>query len=993
MKKLKVLFRGLAGLFSALLAIIVAAFIPMYNNAGIVNQALGLSTSMIVNDESAEETDTDYYKNRYGNDVYSKQAALEVEMAAVAENITQAEEGTVLLKNEDNALPLAAGTQMTLFGNGAYHAHYAKNKETSSFASLPVSTVLSGLQKVFGQNNVNSLESVYAALSRTTDTTVYEADISAVTAQASSWANGYNDAAVVVLTRWGAESRDSAYYDSESGERYLSLQPNERDLLEYLQEQKQAGVFKKIIVLINADQMMELGFLDEYEIDGCLLMGITGTHGFEGVANVLAGKVSASGHLVDTYAENSLSAPAVVYANENVMRWGNVDEVNATVADAADNNGQYVDYYTVYAEGIYVGYKYYETRYADSVMGSGKATSTVGSSTGSAWNYADEMVYTFGYGLSYTTFTQTLDEVKYNDSTDKYEVTVTVQNTGSVAGKSVVQVYAQTPYGEYEKQHSIEKSAITLVGFEKTDTLEPNASQTVTVEVERYLLASYDSEGEKGYILSEGDYYLAIGEDAHDALNNVLAAQGYTNLTDAKGNAVSGDSAKTYHWTQSELDADSYRYSKYAEESTVVTNQFDFADVNYYLSENDQFTYLSRNDWDATFPTTAVTINATEQMMEDMDCDWYETPADAPSVDSFTQGTEKTIMFVTMKDVAWDDTEMWDLFLNQFTVDELVTFLQDNTGSEPIESVALPAAIRSDDNMQISATMLANGESCISWVSEVMTARTWNKERFTERGYMMGVEATFCGVYYVNYGGGNIHRSPFGGRNMQYYSEDANYGYYMGIYEAQGMQSVGVVYAPKHFAMNECETYRESLASFATEQTIRESCLRSFEGAFCEGGALGTMSGFNRIGVQYNVTCVSLFRNVLKGEWGFRGQVTGDAWSDRGFQNHYLEELVAGLDFDTWNYKKIGDAVKEAINGGDGYILQLLRDSAKQSVYTEAHSIVINGLTSNSVVVKITPWWQIAMVSGIIASFALMLAGIVAYVVTAVAEHRKQEEK
>ena len=230
-----------------------------------------------------------------------------------------------------------------------------------------------------------------------------------------------------------------------------------------------------------------------------MLAGVPGVIGYEGVANVLAGKVSPSGHLVDTYAANSLSAPATTYACENMQLWGNVDYVNSKATDLS-NDGINVDYYTICAEGIYVGYKYYETRYEDAVMGSGDASSSVGSSTGNGWNYADEVVYPFGYGLSYTDFTQTLKGVTFNADTDNYEVEVEVTNTGDVAGKSVVEVYAQTPYGDYEKQNSIEKSAVQVVGFEKTDTLEPGQSQTVTVECERYMLASYDAKGAKGYI-------------------------------------------------------------------------------------------------------------------------------------------------------------------------------------------------------------------------------------------------------------------------------------------------------------------------------------------------------------------------------------------------------------------------------------------------------------------------------------------------------------
>ena len=465
---------------------------------------------------------------------------------------------------------------MTIFGNGSYNSRYNKKKETSTVDAIPMMTFNAAMQKVFGEENVNLTlaENVYSGLTQTTNTEVIEAPISDVTAWESTWMDDYNDAAIVVLTRWGSEDSETAMY-APDGSHYLGLQTNEKDLLAYLQGLK-GTVFDKIIVVINADQMMELDWLDDYDVDACLLAGIPGTQGFEGTANILLGTVNPSGRLVDTYAANSLSSPAVTYASGNTPMWGNADEVAATCTDN-NSNGDQINYYTIYAEGIYVGYKYYETRYEDVVMGAGNAASVVGSSTGGAWNYADEVVYTFGYGLSYTTFDQQLGEVAYNADADQYEVEVTVTNTGDTAGMSVVEIYAQTPYGDYEKQNNVEKSAIQFAGFEKTDVLQPGESVTVTVPVERYMLASYDSEGAEGYILSAGTYYLSLGDDAHDALNNVLAAKGYTT---ADGMTADGDADKVYSWEQAELDTESYRTSRYTD--AEVTNQFDFADLSYY---------------------------------------------------------------------------------------------------------------------------------------------------------------------------------------------------------------------------------------------------------------------------------------------------------------------------------------------------------------------------------------------------------------------------
>ena len=651
--------RGTAAVMAFFTLTTVSASTLMFTYSGAINKALNINTSKIVETDDASAVNTAYYDSEFGTDYTNKQAALKVEMEVAAENVAQAEEGTVLLRNENAALPLADTSRVTIFGNGAAHSTMGKST-TSSVASIPTMTFGAAMQKVFGADNVNTtlLDNAYASLGATTATEVVEAPISDVEKYASSWSGDYNDAAFAVFTRLGGESNDTAMFGKD-GSHFLGLQANEKDLMAYLKAQKAAGVFKKIVVIINADQMMELDWLDDYDVDACVLAGVPGVIGYEGVANVLAGKVSPSGHLVDTYAANSLSAPATTYACENMQLWGNVDYVNSKATDLS-NDGINVDNYTICAEGIYVGYKYYETRYEDAVMGSGDASSSVGSSTGNGWNYADEVVYPFGYGLSYTDFTQTLKGVTFNADTDNYEVEVEVTNTGDVAGKSVVEVYAQTPYGDYEKQNSIEKSAVQVVGFEKTDTLEPGQSQTVTVECERYMLASYDAKGAKGYILSAGDYYLSVGDDSHDALNNILAAKGYTT---ANGMTADGDAAKVYSWNQAEQDTTTYKMSR-ADDTVEVTNQFDNADLNYYGVD---FTYLSRSDWSGTYPASVVSIDATDEMIDDLNLDWYETPADAPAVSDFTQGADNGLKFIDMRLVEWNDDEQWDAFLDQLT--------------------------------------------------------------------------------------------------------------------------------------------------------------------------------------------------------------------------------------------------------------------------------------------------------------------------------------
>ena len=969
MKRTVAITRGLAALMAFLMLLTISASTLMFEYAGAINQALNVSTSEIITVDDGTEVDTAYYTSEFGADYTNKQSALKLEMAVAAENVLQMEEGAVLLRNENAALPLAQGNQVTIFGNGSYNS----TASASTISSIPTMTFNSAMQKVLGEENVNITlaENVYSALGKTTNTEVIEAPIADVKAYESTWQNGYNDAAIVVLSRVGGESNDDAFYGTD-GNRLLGLSVNEEALMSYLKEQKDAGVFGSIVVVINSEQAMELGWLESYGVDACLLCGDPGAVAFEGVANILSGKVNPSGRTVDTYAVNSLSAPAITYASDNTQMWGNVDGVNAYCTDIT-NGGREIDYYVIYAEGIYVGYKYYETRYEDTVMGTGNAGSSVGSSTGSGWSYTDEVAYTFGYGLSYTTFEKELLGVTYDAASDCYLVEVKVTNTGDVAGKDVVEIYAQTPYGDYEKENNVEKPAVNLVGFDKTAELAPGESETLTVSVERYFLASYDTYGVAGYILSAGDYYLSVGDNAHDALNNILSAKGYTT---ADGMDYDGNAALTYTWNQAELDAESYNLSPYT--GVEVTNLFDHADLNYYGID---FTYLSRSDWEGTYPETALVVDATQEMMDDLNLDWYETPADAPSVDSFTQGADNGLTFIDMRLVDYDDDETWNAFLDQFTVEEMVALMPDTFGVAGIDRLGVPAQARADD-CRGTGTLTATGENALTWLSEPTTARTWNTDLFTSRGRYMALECAFCGLNELWYGAGNLHRTPFGGRNHQYVSEDGNLSYYVTAYEAAAMQENGINYAIKHFVLNDQESHRESLATFTNEQALREIYLRVCEGGFAVGGANSVMTAFNRLGVIYAATDKALLTDLLRGEWGFEGHITTDGFSKSSlYKTHYEEMFDAGLTFFCLDPGETAAAMLSFIEAGDGYMLQCLRQMTKHNIYAAVNSVSVNGLSSNSIVVTVVPWWQTAM----LAATAVFTLGFVVCTVICVA--------
>lgn len=1026
----KQIFRGGASLCSFLLVLTVFGTQVALDYSGSVNSFLGIETTVIEDDSDGTE-DTNYYPSGLSSEDRNDIDALnELEAQVVDENIATVEEGTVLLMNKNDALPLAEGSSITLLGASTVNVHYARNGGDAQFTD-PESAfgavlytewteeeeysgydaLASYVEVMEGVYNVNpTLVDAYEASRDTypgqgvqTDESgnVIDAEAPAeyYTDELTSTFSDYGDAAIVMFTRVGDEDNDLSQSGGVGGISELALQPNEVELLEMVQSYKDNGTFDKVIVLINSSNAMELGSLDNYGVDACLWIGSPGTAGMKGLANILTGGVSPSGHLADTYAVDSLSAPANMNAVDNTGTWENAEEILEYVGyygNESDYSGEKnFTSYIVEAEGVYIGYKYYETRYEDCILGQGNASSEAGTyASEDAWDYNAEVTYPFGYGLSYTTFEQTLSDVTYNEETDAYEVEITVTNTGDTySGKSVVQVYAQTPYGSYEVENGIEKPSVSLAGFAKTSELAPGESETVTVEVERYFLASYDAVGAEGYVLSQGEYYLSVGDDAHDAVNNILAAKGADGMTDVLGNETAGNADKVYTWTQDELDTETYANSR-VNEDIEVTNQLEDADLNYWLGDG-TVTYLSRSDWEGTYPInySETSLTMTEEMMEEL-AGLYEQPEDSPSVDDFTQGADNGISFIMMMDVDYDDNETWNEFLDQFTVDELLSLL--NAGTEEIADLGIPAVTQLDDNIGgMSAFTALDGQGGQYWACEVLTASTFNTDRFEERGRLIGLEMSFCGANECWYGGGNIHRTQFCGRNQQYYSEDPVLGYFVGCYEATGMQGVGVAYAPKHFAGNNQETDRESVSTFFTEQGFRETELKVFEGIYVEGGAMSVMGGFNRVGVTFCNYSEALFKSILRDEWGFEGHVTTDAVAGGIYKQNWASSLTAGTDYYCFNamLSSMSDnpdaleGIGTLIDEGDGYILQSLRWAVKNTIHTWLHTWSVNGLSATSRIVSITPWWEY----GLYALIGVFSVGMMGFLVAFVLTSRKKK--
>jgi len=661
----------------------------------------------------------------------------------------------------------------------------------------------------------------------------------------------YSDAALVVITRIGGEGFDLPRYQGDSegavslDSHYLELDQNEIDLLTAVTD----GTFKRVVVVFNTPSSFEATFLKDSayaafadKIDAAVWIGFTGSNGITALGEILNGDVNPSGRLVDTWAADFTRNPSFVNFGTGCL------------PDTTDKYDGGMYYSVDYEEGIYVGYRYYETR---------------GETDGEDW-YNANVVYPFGYGLSYTTFDWTVGDASASEIELGATITVpvTVKNTGSVAGKEVVQLYASAPYtlGGIEKAHKV------LVGFAKTKLLQPGESETVTVSFDPYSAASYDyrdanSNGFSGYELEAGEYTLYVSRNAHEsekaiALNLAADVQIGTDPTT--------DSEVVNRYTDSE----------------------NFLDSDWQLDA-----MLSRADWEGTWPTpqTAQQHAGTDRLYEEIRSEEHNNPTDFDSEEYPWFGEEPTL---TLRDllpsaeaegyepvVSYDD-ERWEELMMGCDEEEMIALI--NNGAYhtlAMESVGLPATIHGDGPSGFTCFMSkeqVNG-TC-QYVSEPVMASTWNINLMNELGEAIGEEGTigdkatgqpYSSIYAP---GVNIHRSPFGGRCSEYFSEDPFISGMMGAAEVQGIQSRGVLPTVKHFVANEQETHRSigGDLSWLSEQALREIYLKPFEYTVKLGETRGIMTSFNRIGTRWTGGDYRLLTEILRNEWGFNGLVICD---------------------------------------------------------------------------------------------------------------------
>ena len=938
-RTLKKLFLNIT---SALFAVVLTGNVIAGENAGQINQFLGTKTSETISTLPAgqEETYARYFESKYSS-IAELKAAGEAKVREVEG------EGIVLLKNENSTLPLAAGSKVSLVGvtvmdpvyggtgSGAVDADGAPNYYDvlvgAGFDVLDKPLLDYYVENEAKRDTYNIGEVKWKKVSKNHDDTI-----------------GQGEDVIYVVGRVGGEGDDvtAEKEDALDGD-YLTLNEDERSILEGLKGLKEDGVIRSITVIINSANPISTAFLfeEDYGVDAALWVGSVGQTGLYAVGDVLSGAVNPSGSLPDTWWMDNQLDP--VMNNFGSYTYADADKYNFGAFSAYAK-------YVVYQEGIYVGYKYTETRYEDVIMGTPNAGN---------FNYNAVVSFPFGYGLSYSSFAFSDVKVEKAGAGQEaaYTMTVTVTNTGSAAGKKTVQVYAQKPYTEYDKQNQIEKAAVELVGYNKTGILEPGASETLTVTVPEYYLTSFDTFGTGAYILDEGTYYLTAAENAHQAADNILAVKGY---------AVSGDTSLVYAFDQA-FDKDTY--AKAYGTGADVKALFADADMNRYEGKGgNEIVYYSRSNWEGTVTPGAVKLSMTDKLAADVVLDDSDLP-DATGVEFPTMGKNANLQLINMMDVAYDDPQ-WDTFMDQLTYEEMASVtLTGLRETANVSNVGKPGTI--DHNGPSGVTQKysigANGYATVNddpnkdlkgtcYPCNGIIAATFNDKLAEEVGELIGEDAMWAG-YAGLYGTGlNIHRSPYAGRVFEYYSEDGMLTGLIDTAETKGIQSKGVYVYNKHFVMNDQENNRAGIGTWVTEQALREIYLRAFELPIVNADAKCVMTGYNRLGANWCGAYAELLIDWLRGEAGMNGFAVSDMY-DASYMVP-VHEIVAGNDIPDGELTLDNlSAYGPKGSNPNAAVAQAMRTSTKRVMYTVLHSRGMDGISEYTKVVSVTPWWQTAL--------------------------------
>lgn len=1026
-KKFTPAMRGLAALMTCLMVLSIVGTGVANTYRGALDDTLGTESYVTINDDSAARFKTDY-------------ATIE-DMAAAARDIAirEGEEGTVVMKNDNGVLPLKANTNVALFGLAAYNVYGPKGGNADA-ASLADALAGAGLNvnetlKDYYMTNIINMHTEMRAnrwTGKEVPTTVYDhmyvsapgdwttyqiAEVPPAEFETlgvpANWkeAIAKDSIGICVFARGAGEGNTykpgSAlnYAGEATGEDPLKLSADELAVVEAAKE-----TCSKVIVLLNTGNNMMIADIAEggsHEVDGICYIGCPNDYQTIGIANVLTGKVNATGALASAFVRDHQSIPAVqnvggdYFADYEIVcrnddprypgkEIGNIGTGSFGGADTY-NGGMYI----VEAEGIYVGYKYYETRYFDAVMGQGNANSAAGATQGSAWNYGDEMLYTFGHGLSYLDYTQTIKSVTVDRSVNgNITAVVEVKNNSNQDGKFLTQLYVQQPYTDYDRTNLVEKSAVMFLNSAKVD-VAAGKSKEVTITIPTKYLASYDANNAKTYILDAGDYYFTAAAGAHEAVNNILAAQGKTT---ADGMDAAGKNA-VVSWKLDALDNTTFAIAN----NTTVTNVADDADLNYWLPGT--VTYLTRQDWN-TFPINYNKLNLKiadspkkDQWIAEMRGETY-TISDTGAAAEAVPGPKFTASEIGAEQLNNINDPYWDKLVHAITIDEAVgAVIHGGSRSDTLTNIDNPVVIQNEGPTGISAgyTDEATGKTYKFNVnSQTLLGCSFNPELAYQWGLVEGNSCLWVERYDLWGSGLTLNRTPYNGRNYEYISEDPMLTNVIGREVIQGCSDKGIINGPKHMGFNDQEHNRAGISAYMTEQKFRETDLRGFEGALSDAFGMGVMIAFNRIGATNAAHHVGMIQKIVRGEWGFKGLISTD------MMNNYLyfnaESMVmAGItqvaDFAADNsHINLGEGGVDAVwphisletVSKDSNLVEQARENLKYQLYIFANSAILNISTQ-----RVNTWWDTALTVTTYASSILAVLFFLAWVVLTLLPEKK----
>lgn len=1026
-KKFTPAMRGLAALMTCLMVLSIVGTGVANTYRGALDDTLGTESYVTINDDSAARFKTDY-------------ATIE-DMAAAARDIAirEGEEGTVVMKNDNGVLPLKANANVALFGLAAYNVYGPKGGNADA-ASLADALAGAGLNvnetlKDYYLTNIINMHTEMRAnrwTGKEVPTTVYDhmyvsapgdwttyqiAEVPPAEFEAlgvpANWkeAIAKDSIGICVFARGAGEGNTykpgSAlnYAGEATGEDPLKLSADELAVVEAAKE-----TCSKVIVLLNTGNNMMIADIAEggsHEVDGICYIGCPNDYQTIGIANVLTGKVNATGALASAFVRDHQSIPAVqnvggdYFADYEIVcrnddprypgkEIGNIGTGSFGGADTY-NGGMYI----VEAEGIYVGYKYYETRYFDAVMGQGNANSAAGATQGSAWNYSDEMLYTFGHGLSYLDYTQTIKSVTVDRSVNgNITAVVEVKNNSNQDGKFLTQLYVQQPYTDYDRTNLVEKSAVMFLNSAKVD-VAAGKSKEVTITIPTKYLASYDANNAKTYILDAGDYYFTAAAGAHEAVNNILAAQG---KTVADGMDAAGSKA-VVSWKLDQLDNTTFAIAN----NTTVTNVADDADLNYWLPGT--VTYLTRQDWN-TFPINYNKLNLKiadspkkDQWIAEMRGETY-TISDTGAAAEAVPGPKFTASEIGAEQLNNINDPYWDKLVHAITIDEAVgAVIHGGSRSDTLTNIDNPVVIQNEGPTGISAgyTDEATGKTYKFNVnSQTLLGCSFNPELAYQWGLVEGNSCLWVERYDLWGSGLTLNRTPYNGRNYEYISEDPMLTNVIGREVIQGCSDKGIINGPKHMGFNDQEHNRAGISAYMTEQKFRETDLRGFEGALSDAFGMGVMIAFNRIGATNASHHVGMIQKIVRGEWGFKGLISTD------MMNNYLyfnaESMVmAGItqvaDFAADNsHINLGEGGVDAVwphisletVSKDSNLVEQARENLKYQLYIFANSAILNISTQ-----RVNTWWDTALTVTTYASSILAALFFLAWVVLTLLPEKK----